>query len=80
MADQRRLMLEQISAARADQPPDATLPEPAVDLPEPTLVSQPVAPVTPQPAAAPKPQPAAGSKADQFRKLRRDAKRRAIGV
>ena len=78
VADQRRIMFERLGTGSQFASSDATIPVPAKGAPEPTGVTQPVESIAPAPIRSP--QPAAGGKADQFRKLRRDAKRRAIGV
>lgn len=78
IADQRRIMFERLGTENQVASGDTTAPVPAKGAPDQTGVTQPVESVAQAPVTAP--QPPAGGKADQFRKLRRDAKRRAIGV
>ncbi len=78
VAQQRRLMLEEPGASEEVDSDMLTVSIPTREVDEPTDVTQFAEKVTTAPV--PTPQPAGGGKADQFRKLRRDAKRRAIGV
>ncbi|MCH7993069.1 MAG: hypothetical protein IIB57_01345 [Planctomycetes bacterium] len=78
VARQRRLMLERFGTPEQVDSDRRTVSRPTPEMEEPTGVTQVAVKETTVPVATP--QPAAGGKADQFRKLRRDAKRRAIGV
>ena len=78
VAQQRRLMLERLGPPEQVDSDRLPVSMPTPEMEQPTGVTQVAEKVTTVPVATP--QPAAGGKADQFRKLRRDAKRRAIGV
>lgn len=78
VAEQRRTMLDKLSPPEQGESNGPAVSMPTRELDRPTDVVQETVRVTTVPVAPP--QPAAGGKADQFRKLRRDAKRRAIGV
>ena len=77
LAAQRQELLDQLGGVK-EVPIGTTgrIGDPASSAPPPT----PAPPPSPAAPGAPKPKPAASAAAGQFRKLRRDAKRKAIGV
>ena len=78
VAQQRRIMFDRLGTPEQGESDGPTVSMPTREVDRPTGVTEEAVKVNAVPVATP--QPAAGGKADQFRKLRRDAKRRAIGV